>query len=102
MYGARTGIRTETQVSEEPRGFTHSLTSNRPSVPVPATKNQTGIASDIQNQNQISLRTRILILFMSETRTVTVLLYFLELESDVLHKSKETYTLVETTVGQFS
>jgi hypothetical protein len=39
---------------------------------------------------------------MSETRTVTVLLYFLELESsDVLHKSKETCTLVETTVGQF-
>jgi hypothetical protein len=101
MYGARTGIRTETQVSEETRGVTRSLTSNHPSVPVRATKNQTGIRSDIQNQNQISLRTRILILFISETRTVTVLLYFLELESDVLHKSKETCTLVETTVGQF-
>jgi hypothetical protein len=54
-----------------------------------------------KNQNQISLRTRILILFMSETRAVTVLLYFVELESDVLHKSKETCTLVETTVRQF-
>jgi hypothetical protein len=90
-----------TQVHEEPRGFTWSLTSNHPSIPVWATTNQTGIGSDNQNQNQISLRTKILILFMSETRTVTVLLYFLELESDVLHKSKETCTLVETTVGEF-
>ncbi len=48
MYGARTGIRTETQVSEEPREVTRSLTSNHPSVPVRATKNQTGIGSDIQ------------------------------------------------------
>jgi hypothetical protein len=48
MYGARTGIRTETQVSEEPREVTWSLTSNHPSVPVRATKNQTGIGSDIQ------------------------------------------------------
>jgi hypothetical protein len=101
MYGARTRIRTETQVSEEPRGVTQSLTSNHPSVPVRATKNLTGIGSDIQDQNQISLRTRILILFMFETRTVTVLLYFLELEVDVFHKSKETCTLVETTAGQF-
>jgi hypothetical protein len=88
-----------TQVYEEPRGVTWSLTSNHPSVPVQATKNQTGIGSDNQNQNQISLRTRILILFMSETRTVTVLLYFLELESDVLHKSKETCTLLKPLLG---
>jgi hypothetical protein len=67
MYGARTGIRTETQVSEELRGVTQSLTSNHPLVPVRATKNQPRIGSDIQNQNQISLRTRTLILFMSET-----------------------------------
>ncbi len=90
-----------TQVYEEPRGVTWSLTSNHPSVPVQATKNQTVIGSDNQNQNQISFRTRILILFMSETRTVTLLLHFLELESDVLHKSKATCTLLETTVGQF-
>jgi hypothetical protein len=70
MYGARTGIRTETQVSEEPRGVTRSLTSNHPSVPVRATKNQTGIGSDIQNQNQISLQTRILILFISDSFTL--------------------------------
>jgi hypothetical protein len=91
----------ETQVSEEPRGVSRSLTSNHPSVPVWATKNQTGIGSDIQNENQISLGTRILNLFMSETITVTVLLYFLKLESDVFHKRKETWTQVETTVGQF-
>jgi hypothetical protein len=87
MYGARTGIRTETQVSEEPRGLTQSLTSNDPSVR--ATKNQIEIGYDIQNQNKILLKTRILILFMSETKTMTVLLYFLELESDVFHKSKQ-------------
>jgi hypothetical protein len=66
MYGARTGIRTETQVSEEPRGITRSLTRNHPSVPVRATKNQTGIGSDVQkpksnfikNQNPDSIYVR--------------------------------------------